>query len=397
MLPKLLSANALYQRLQQRGDLLLLDVRNNEEFRRSRIETRHTPETLNIPYVEFVEDDTLELALDRILRERPIVAVCAYGGSSEYVAGILRRYGYEVANLAGGMEGWAGLHVVRPVVADEWVEIFQIDRVARGCLSYVIVSDGWAVVVDPSRYTDEYLALLKSCGASLRLIVDTHAHADHISGGPALAQATGAPYYLHPYDAINPFDVTPASVDYKALYDGHRFRLGSVILRALHAPGHTLGHVVLLATTVAGQSYLFSGDTIFLSGIGRPDLGGQAELWACLAHETIFGTLKSATPANAPVLPGHYAGPGEVDKHGLYTSTFETMWATNKDLAFAGQEEFVSHVLTSLPWTPPEYVEIKRINGGLAEVNPRRALELEMGRNVCALSTAYTSFAPVPG
>ena len=120
-------------------------------------------------------------------------------------------------------------------------------------------------------------------------------------------------------------------------------------------------------------------------------------LWACLAHETIFGTLKSATPGNAPVLPGHYAGPGEVDKHGLYTSTFETVWATNKDLAFAEQEEFVSHVLTSLPWTPPEYVEIKRINGGLAEVNSRRALELEMGRNVCALSTAYTSFVPVPG
>ena len=398
MLPKLLSAKALHQRLQHPGDLLLLDVRNEEEFGRARIETAATPETVNIPYMMFIEDDTRDEAIARLPRQRPIVVVCAHGGSSEYVAGILRHHGFTVANLAGGMESWAGLHVVRPVAQDEWVEIYQLDRPARGCLSYVIISDGLAAVIDPSHYIHEYQALIAARGATLRLIFDTHAHADHISGGPALARATGAPYYLHPYDAIHPFDVAPASVVYETLRDGHRFRLGSVILRALHAPGHTLGHMALLAMTVGGQPYLFSGDSLLLRSIGRPDLGGQAEVWVRLAYDTIFGTLRAATPAHAPLLPGHYADPAEARPCGLFTATFGDLWQDNADLAFDEPEAFVRHVLASLPPAPPEYANIKRVNIGLARADGPRALELEIGRNVCALTTAYHQpVVPVPG
>lgn len=398
MLPKLLSACSLHQRLQRPSDLLLLDVRNEEAFARSRIETRHTPETLNVPYMQFIEDDTRHEAIGRLPRGRPIVVVCAHGGSSEYVAGILRHHGFTVANLAGGLESWAGLHMVRPVAQDEWVEIYQLDRPARGCLSYVIISDGWAAVIDPSHYIHEYQALIAARGATLRLIIDTHAHADHISGGPALARASGAPYYLHPYDAIHPFDVTPATVVYETLRDGHRFRLGSVILRALHAPGHTLGHVALLATTLGGQPYLFSGDTLLLRSIGRPDLGGQAEVWVRLAYETIFSTLRTAAPADAPLLPGHYADPAEADARGLFAAPFGDLWLDNADLAFDEPEAFVSHVLASLPPAPPEYANIKRINIGLARADAQQVMELEIGRNVCALTTAYHQpGVPVPG
>ena len=398
MLPKLLSAKALHQRLQHPGDLLLLDVRNEEEFEQARIETRRTPETVNIPYMMFIEDDTRDEAIGRLPRQRPIVVICAHGGSSEYVAGILRHHGFCVANLAGGMESWAALHVARPVAQNEWVEIYQLDRPARGCLSYVIISDGWAAIIDPSHYIHEYKALIAARGATLRLIIDTHAHADHISGGPALARATGAPYYLHPYDAIHPSDVAPASVVYETLRDGHRFRLGSVILRALHAPGHTLGHIALLATTLDGQPYLFSGDTLLLRSIGRPDLGGQAEVWVRLAYETIFGTLRTAAPAHAPLLPGHYADPAEADARGLFTATFGELWQDNADLAFTEPEAFVRHVLASLPPTPPEYANIKRVNIGLARADAQQALQLEIGRNICALTTAYHQpVVPVAG
>ncbi len=386
MLPKLLSVNALYQRLQQANDLLLLDVRNSEEFKRSRIETRHTPETINIPYMAFVEDDTLEEAVNRIPRERPVVVICAHGGSSEYVAGILRRRGYSVANLASGIEGWSRLHVVRPIVRDELVKIYQIDRVARGCLSYVIISEGRAAVIDPSYYVGEYHSLLSDCGASLRLVVDTHCHADHISGGAALSEATGAPYYLHPHDAIHPVEAAPAAIHHHELHHGYGFRFGHIVLRAIHTPGHTLGHVSLLATTARGHAYLFSGDSLFLTSIGRPDLGGQAEAWSHLAYNTLFVTLRSAIPPSTVVLPGHYAEHQEADSSGLFLASLEELWRTNKDLGFTDVDTFVRHVQASLPGTPDEYAEIKRVNVGLSSADSQRALALEMGRNICALS-----------
>lgn len=386
MLPKLLSANALYQRIQRPGDLLLLDVRTAEEFQRARIETRHTPQTLHIPYMAFIEDDTLDAALGRIPIERPVVVVCAHGGSSEYVAGILRRHGYNVANLAGGMETWARLQVVRPVVESESVEIYQIDRVARGCLSYVIISNGWAAVIDPSHEITEYRRLLGVSGALPRLIIDTHAHADHISGGRALAEATGAPYYLHPDDAVDPFDFSAATVPFEALRDNHRFRLGDVTLRAVHVPGHTLGQVALLAATGRGDTYLFSGDALFLRDIGRSDLGGQAESWARLAYHSLFGTLRRAVMPDALVLPGHYATTDEADARGLYALTAGELWQTNRELLFDDQESFVRRMVAHLPETPPEYRTIKRVNLGLEQLDPQQMSAMETGRNICALA-----------
>lgn len=392
-LPKLLSAAALYERLHRSDDLLLLDVRNNEAFARLRIETRppsgRGPDTMNLPYFLFLEEDTAATALAAIPAGRPIVVVCAHGGASEMVAGRLRQAGHTAANLAGGMDAWARLHVARTVVASESLRIYQIDRVARGCLSYVLISENWAAVIDPSRHIDEYLHLLEAHGAALRMVVDTHAHADHISGGPALAEVTGAPYYLHPYDAIHPHDVLPANLAYESLRDGHRFRLGRVTIRALHVPGHTLGHVALAATTPDGDSYLFSGDSVFLRSVGRPDLGGQSEAWARLAHESLFTTLRARVPGEALVLPGHYAQPGEADGQGLFAAPFAELWLRNSDLAFAHEDDFVDHILGNLPALPPEYAEIKRVNAGLARADPQRSSVLEMGRNICALSSAY--------
>lgn len=398
MFPKLLSANTLYQRLQQPGDLLILDVRNSEAFQRARIETRHTPETLNIPYFEFIEDDTVEEALACVPAGRPIVVVCVHGGTSELVAAMLRKRGYQAANLAGGMEEWSRLHMVRPVLESDSAAIYQIERVARGCLSYAIISDGWGAIIDPSHHIAEYRRLLAAHGAAPRLIIDTHAHADHISGGPALAEATGVPYYLHPYDAIHPLDVMPAVIPYETLRNGHRFRLGSVTVRAVHAPGHTLGHVALLASTLEGECYLFSGDSLFLRGVGRPDLGGRAESWTRLSYESIFTTLRAMTPLDALVLPGHYSDAGEADARGVFAAPFAELWRTNTELSFATQEALAHHVLANLPAAPPEYAEIKRVNMGLAQADAQRALALEMGRNACALLSDYpASVSLVPG
>ncbi len=377
----------LYRHISQPNELFLIDVRNEDEFQDWRIGARHTPETINVPYFEFFENE--EHSMAQVPAEREIVVVCAKGGASDFVAAMLEEEGIRAVNLAEGMIGWGNLYVNRPVVEAETYQIYQVDRVARGCLSYVLVSGGRAAIIDPLRHVDHYRQFLKDQGLELALLLDTHAHADHISGGPDLAAETGAPYYLHPYDAIHPFDMQPARLAYRMLEDGQRFALGDLQIEVVHVPGHTLGQVNYLVTAPDGQAFCFSGDNLFLQSFGRPDLGGQGESWAPLVYESLFETLRNRVPPQALVLPGHYASAGEAGPEGLFARPLSELWATNRDLQAGDRDAFLAHVLSHLPEMPEQYVDIKRVNAGLLEPDEERAQELELGQNVCALSTAY--------
>jgi glyoxylase-like metal-dependent hydrolase (beta-lactamase superfamily II)/rhodanese-related sulfurtransferase len=378
----------LYRRISEPNEIFLLDVRNPEEFESWRVEGRYTPQTVNFFYGDFIEDEAA--GIQKIPTGREVVVVCAKGGASDFVADILRSsYDIPAVNLAGGMEEWGSYYHTQPVIETASFSIYQNIRVARGCLSYIVISQGQAALIDPLRHTEQYIQFLEEAGASLVLIVDTHAHADHISGGPMLAEMSGAPYYLHPYDAIHPFDMLPASLPYQPLHDGQHFKLGELSLRTLHVPGHTLGQVNLLAETSDGNSFLFAGDNLFLQSFGRPDLGGQGEGWAPLVYRSIFETIKNTVPGQALVLPGHFARHEEAAPDGLFAVSLDSLWKNNTDLQVRGRDEFIQHVLANLPAMPEQYIEIKRVNGGLANPDEEAAVELELGKNVCALSTAY--------
>ena len=382
-----LSTQALYRVLQNENDVFLIDVRNEDEYDRWKIETRFTPETINIPYYEFFENE--EESLGKIPRERPIMLVCAVGGASDFVIEMLAEEGIPASNIAEGMKGWGKLHIFRPVIEAETFQIYQVDRVARGCLSYVLINDGQAVIIDPLRHIQYYEQFLESKGAKLKLILDTHGHADHISGGTELSRKTGAPYYLHPYDGIHPFDMLPAKLDYNMLHDEQEFKVGELEIRVVHVPGHTLGLVNFLVRAGDGSKYFFTGDNIFLQSFGRPDLGGQGEAWAPIVYETIFRTVRGNISDDALVLPGHYANPNEADRDGLFAKTLGEIWQENEDLSNSDRESFIDFVLNHLPEMPPQYIEIKRVNAGLVDPDEEEADELELGKNICALSTAY--------
>jgi glyoxylase-like metal-dependent hydrolase (beta-lactamase superfamily II)/rhodanese-related sulfurtransferase len=365
---------------------LLLDVRNEEEAARWKIEGRHTPPTVCVPYFDFLEDPAASTA--RVPAGRPVVAVCAKGGSSAWVAEeVLRPHGYEVANLEGGMEGWGAFYDVHPLAEPAGaVQVWQLERPARGCLHYLIgYGQGrrGAVVIDPPRHTEAVLELTAREGLAVTHVIDTHAHADHISGGSALAEATGAPYYLHPYDGIHPLDVMPACIPYEYLRGGQEFDLGGARLRVLHVPGHTLGNTALLLTG-GGRPLLFSGDTIFLRSIARPDLGGRGDAWAPLHYRSLFETLL-ALPEDTLVLPGHFSSPSEARADGDFAAPLGELRRNNPGLAPRSEDEFVRHVLADLPVFPPQYADIKRVNVGLLKADEEKARELETGRNVCAL------------
>lgn len=378
------NAQELYEDLLSGKQRYILDVRNQDDFARWRVEGRSSLKTGNVPYFNFIEEEDESVA--QVPAGEDVLVVCAKEGSSEFVADILRERGINAYHLEEGIVSWGNLYDLRDVVAEEYGRIIQISRPARGDLSFLVISDGEAALIDPLRHIDYYLDAVNDAGARVTHIFDTHAHADHISGGPALAQATGAPYFVHPYDAIHPIDMLPATLPYSYLRDGQTFHVGQFEVRVIWFPGHTLGQVNYLFTVPTGESFLFSGDGIFLRSFGRPDLGGQAAAWTPILYESLFERLPRHISDDTLVLPAHFSTLDEANENGIFAATYGWIKANNDGLQSRTPGAFADYVLEHLPVFPEEYVEIKRVNAGLLQPDEEKAGELELGKNICALS-----------
>ena len=362
------TAGDLLERLERRDPFFVLDVRNRDEFERFRLEGRSPVPAVNIPYFEMLElggkDEMLDSVVayverdlaDQLPSDLPILAVCAKGDTSEFVAQGLRRLGYASANLKGGMKAWGEHYATRALVEGPDLAVYQVSRPARGCLSYVVASAGKAIVIDPLRHPHPYLDLARDTGFTIEAVIDTHGHADHISGGLALAAQTGASYYLHPHDAIHPIDVLPATFPCEFIRDNQMFPVGRHELKALHVPGHTLGLVAFRLD----DRYLFAGDSIFIRSTARPDLGGRAATWAPLHGRSLRRLL--GLPGGIRVLPGHFSCLDEADETGHFAASLDDLKKRNDGLVALqreSEEGFVRYLLESLPmrrhpWLPAE-------------------------------------------
>jgi glyoxylase-like metal-dependent hydrolase (beta-lactamase superfamily II) len=384
---------ALEQDLRQGEGIFLLDVRKPAEFEAWHIEGPRPVPLLNVPYsamidgwdraqgVEAVKSYVPAHVGSGLPKDRRIVTVCARGITARVVSQGLRELGYDAVPLAGGMTAWGESYSFVPIVETPELSLHQVVRHARGCLGYVLASGSEAVIVDAARHTGQYTSVIRQRKLNVLFVADTHAHADHITGGPALARELGVPYYLHPYDAIHPMDVMAARMPFEFLRDDQEFKVGRMRLRVMHVPGHTLGNVAF----VADEQFVLSGDSIFLRSIARPDLGGRGEAWAPLHHASLRRMMQ--LPATSLVLPGHFGAPSEADEAGRYAARLGDIMRTNEGLQQAQKEEqeFVRYILASLPRFPPQYIEIKRVNLALVEADEEKAAELELGKNVCAL------------
>jgi glyoxylase-like metal-dependent hydrolase (beta-lactamase superfamily II)/rhodanese-related sulfurtransferase len=380
-----ISAARLYETLLRDEAPFILDVRNPDDFARWRVEGRTGLTTANIPYYDFIEDE--DMAAAQLPADRPVLVVCAKEGSSQYVAGLLRERGLDAGYLEGGILSWGRLYDTRDVVSASWGRIVQIARPARGDLSFLLISGGQAAAIDPLRHIEQYSRAIDDAGARLTHIFDTHVHADHISGGPALSRATGAAYYVHPYDAIHPIDMLPARMPYTPLADGQRYTVGQVAVEVIWQPGHTLGQVNFLATAPDGARYLFTGDGIFLRSFGRPDLGGRGEAWTPMLYESMYQRLPRHLTGQTTILPAHFSALDEDAGGGIFAAPWAEVQRTNESLRHGRSlEAFSAYVLGNLPDFPPQYVEIKRVNIGLVEPTEAQAEELELGKNICALA-----------
>lgn len=370
-----ITPDELYQAIRRGRPPLILDVRNADECANWAIEGLPAKGLVNIPYFMFLEDEAGYL--ERLPRAREVVVVCAKGGSSAFVASLLGQHGIRACNLRGGMIAWGNLRVTTgiPSARESSITLFQINRIGKRCLSYVIVSNGEALVIDPSRHLDWYISLAQTQQARLSRVIDTHLHADHLSGGPTITRSLGIPYHIRLDDAAG------AQFPYHALEDGTRLTLGSSVVEiiAMHTPGHTPGSISLLVN----DQYLLTGDTLFVSSIGRPDLGDKAEEWAMLLYRTLFERM-AQLPDDVLILPAHYSGIAEIRHDGIVATPLGEARRRNPVFQSRTEQQFLDYVLSHLPAQPSVYAEIRRANLGHIIFDAQHAMEAELGPNQCA-------------
>src|SRR6056297_1774203 len=178
----------LKSRIDAGEEVTLLDVRAESEYEEWHIDG-DSVESINIPYFEFLEDEIDDGVLAQVPDDREVTVLCAKGGSSEYVAGVLKERGYETNHLEDGMNGWARIYErVEVDRYDGLGTLYQYERPSSGCLGYLLVDGDEAAVIDPLRaFTDRYVDDAADHGAELTYAIDTHVHADHVSGVRDLA------------------------------------------------------------------------------------------------------------------------------------------------------------------------------------------------------------------
>ncbi len=236
-----------------------------------------------------------------------------------------------------------------------------IQQLYTGCLSeaaYYIESGGEAAIIDPLRDIEDYLQMARDRKATIKYIFETHFHADFVSGHLDLAQASGAPIIYGPQTETS-FPI------YKAK-DGEQFRLGDLTIEVLHTPGHTVESSCYLLKDANGKAHaLFTGDTLFVGDVGRPDLSSgnlDKEELAGMLYDSLEQKIKPL-PDDVIIYPAH--GPGSSCGKNLGPDTYSTLGEerqTNYALKPQTTEEFV-RVVTEGLITAPQYFSINaRIN-----------------------------------
>ena len=369
----------LAERLDRGEPVQVLDVRAPDNVERGHIVLGSELDFHAHPNSKlFALPDLGALALDTT---RPIAVVCGHGNSSKKATAFLREHGYEAYSVIGGMAAWETVYVARQLSSTPSLShVVQLDRVGKGALSYVLVSDGDAVVVDPGRHVDRYDALLTELRATPAAVVDTHIHADYVSGARAAAARWHVPYFLHPDDAVSPYDQTAGKLTYQALSDGDTIAFGRATLRAAHVPGHTLGSIALLAD----DGLALTGDFLFVKSIGRPDLAGHSEAWAKLLWQSLE-RVRQTWPGDLLVLPAHYASESERRADRAIAARFDVISATNSAAAIQDQQVFLKWIADHATNFPAAYRTIKETNLGLVGLSDADADILESGPNQCAV------------
>ena len=246
----------------------------------------------------------------------------------------------------------------------------KVEQLYTGCLSeaaYFIESEGEIAIIDPLRETEPYMELAEKNNAKIKYIFETHFHADFVSGHVDLAKKTGATIVYGP-TAETGYDSHIAS-------DGEIFEIGKVKIKVLHTPGHTPESSTYLLYDEDGKEYaIFSGDTVFIGDVGRPDLAISSDLTemdlAGMLYDSIWNKIMPL-PDHVLVYPAH--GAGSLCGKNMSSDTYSTLGEqrrTNYALQEMSKEDFVKEVTTGIPAAPQYFPKNAAINkGGYSDID----------------------------
>ena len=356
-----IDASELAARLGTDEEPFVLDVRQPDE-----VDEWAIPGATNVPLGELAG------RVGELPHDRELVVVCAAGGRSAQAADLLAGQGLHVANLRGGMAAWGALYDW-VVIEAGGVRVVQVRRRGKGCLSYVVGAGDEAFVIDPSIDADVYVEVAAEHGWRIVRVFDTHLHADHLSGSRELAARTGASLHLNPADTFD-FPFVP-------LHDGDRFPLGAdgaLSVAVSRTPGHTEGSTMYFV----GDEIVLTGDTVFVDGVGRPDLAERAEEFAHNLYRSLRDRVLTL-PDDALVLPGHYGEGVHVRPDAPVAARLGDLRSTLPPLAL-DEDAFVAWAVGRTTARPPNYVDIITANMGRSDLPVSELRRLEIGPNRCS-------------
>ena len=363
-----ISVDELRARLARQEPLTVLDVRPDEERTEWSI-----PGSLHVDAYDRLKAGDEHVLDDVDLPDGvPVITVCAAGRTSLIAADLLRRRGINATSLTGGMKAWSlAWNTARVDVPGSTATVIQVRRSGKGCLSYLVGAGNEPAVIDASLAPEVYLNLSAEHGWTITHVLDTHVHADHLSRSRALADQAGTTLHLPAQDRV--------SFSFNPLVDGDNLVVGDARLRALAVPGHTNESMAYLLD----EGALFTGDTLFLTSVSRPDL----EASAAEAREragALYHSLKRLLELTGEtiVLPGHISEPIAFNDEPLAAPLERVREQT--PLLQQDETTFVETILGRIPPTPPNHQVIVLANEA-GTFPAGDVTDVEAGANRCAV------------
>ncbi|WP_161486335.1 MBL fold metallo-hydrolase [Candidatus Nitrosocosmicus hydrocola] len=394
----------LKKKIDKGEEIFILDVRNQKEHDLWSVSYDKYKDSPIIPIDQISNKESLQL----IPKDKEIVTFCTHGQRSSSAAKTLSSLGYRVRTIEGGLDGWSTLYDIAPInTGSKDIKIWQIRRISKGCMSYIIASvqSKNALLLDATCNIDKVVNdLLEEHGLKISNIIDTHMHADHLSGSTRLGNLYEGEIDLSTFETYNYENIASGKYSKsRQIKDGEKLRVSdSVALEAIHTPGHTDGSLSFKLeiqkeakkatdqvegikddiTNDQPKIFLFTGDTIFVNGVGRPDLHNKSEEYAKKLFQTYQDKIFNL-PDETIILPAHYNASFDHEK-----PIYNTIGSIKQKLTSItnSESEFVKFVTSNIPPQPMNYEKIVLFNKNLTSCETVDQKDLESGPNSCGIS-----------